>query len=119
MTINENGYPKTPGLEVAAKRVMSALQRGEILAAALPRFLRKPLTPPERLATAMDVLHWTQGTVAILTNRNPRTIRRYLDGTRTVPADLVDAVEVLAAFHLAHPLPRRRTRDDEGEDRAD
>lgn len=41
MSIDETGYPATPGIQATAKRVMSALERGENLAAGV----RMPANP--------------------------------------------------------------------------
>lgn len=53
MSVNDDGYPKTPGLPQAAARVMSALERGEKLAAAV-RF--KKQRPSMSLVQALTIL---------------------------------------------------------------
>jgi len=59
-----------------------------------------------RLLVCLAVLGWSERELARRTGRLQTTGRRWTGGQTPVPADVAAWVEVLAAFHQAHPAPR-------------
>lgn len=51
----DTGYPATPGLEATAKRVMTALQRGEKLAAGIRMPSRQAPSDPEQCKAIIKI----------------------------------------------------------------
>jgi len=59
-----------------------------------------------RLLVCLAVLGWSERELARRTGHLQTTVRRWTDGQTPVLADVAAWVEVLAAFHQAHPAPR-------------
>jgi len=59
-----------------------------------------------RLLVCLIVLGWSKRELARRTGRLQTTARRWTGGQAPVPTDVAAWVEVLTAFHQAHPVPR-------------
>lgn len=62
---------------------------------------------PTRLRECLAALDWTQRGLARLLNRQEGTVRQWARGAVQIPADVANALEKLARFHDANPLPRK------------
>jgi len=61
-----------------------------------------------RLLVCLSVLGWSERDLARRTGRHQTTIVRWAKGLSPVPGEEAAWLETLAAFHIAHPAPRRR-----------
>ncbi len=59
-----------------------------------------------RLLVCLAVIGWTERELARRTGRLQTTVRRWTTGRSPVQADVAAWVEMLAAFHQAHPAPQ-------------
>ena len=60
-----------------------------------------------RLLICLAVLGWSD--LARRTGRHQTTVNRWTNGSSAVDDDTAAWLELLVAFHIAHPAPRRRT----------
>jgi len=61
-----------------------------------------------RLLVCLSVLGWSERDLARRTGRHQTTIVRWAKGLSPVPGEVAAWLETLAAFHIAHPAPRRQ-----------
>ncbi len=59
-----------------------------------------------RLLVCLAVIGWIERELARRTGRLQMTVRRWTRGCSPVQADVAAWVEMLAAFHQAHPAPQ-------------
>lgn len=64
-----------------------------------------------RLLVCLAVLGWSERELARRTGRHQTTIKRWASGSGAVDDDTAAWLERLVAFHLAHPAPLYRSRD--------
>ena len=62
---------------------------------------------PTAFRAALAALDWTQRGLADLLGIHPTTVRRWALGEARIPEQIAAWLETLAAFHRAHPVPRR------------
>lgn len=70
-----------------------------------PNAAAAPMSP-HRLLVCLAVIGWPERELARRTGRLQTTVRRWTSGRSPVPPDVAAWVEMLAAFHRAHPAPR-------------
>lgn len=66
---------------------------------------------PDRLRDVLSLLRWSQRGLAEALTCDDRLVRRWASGDATVPPDVIEWLERLAAAHAALPAPtgwRRR-----------
>lgn len=63
---------------------------------------------PTRRRECLEILHWSQRGFAEVIGWDEGTVRRWMREGGEAPADIDEALETLAAFHEAHPLPQRK-----------
>ena len=84
----------------------SALNEGRA-ASMEPATAAAPMSS-HRLLVCLIVLGWSERELARRTERLQTTVRRWTTGRSPVQADVAAWVEMLAAFHKAHPAPQAR-----------
>ena len=60
-----------------------------------------------RLLICLAVLGWSERDLARRTGRHQTTVNRWASGSSAVDDYTADWLELLVAFHIAHPAPRR------------
>ena len=60
-----------------------------------------------RLLICLAVLGWSERDLARRTGRHQTTVNRWTNGSSAVDGDTAAWLELLVAFHIAHPAPRR------------
>lgn len=70
-----------------------------------PNAAAAPMSP-HRLLVCLAVIGWPERELARRTGRLQTAVRRWTSGRSPVPPDMATWVEMLAAFHRAHPVPR-------------
>lgn len=66
---------------------------------------------PDRLREILTLLRWTQRGLAEALTCDERLARRWASGAASVPLQVAEWLETLAATHKAHPPPQGwRTR---------
>jgi len=66
-----------------------------------------------RLLVCLAILGWSERDLARRTGRQQTTVVRWAKGLSPVPGEEATWLETLAAFHIAHPAPRRRPSADQ------
>jgi len=61
-----------------------------------------------RLLVCLAILGWSERELARRADRHQTTITRWVKGLSPVPGEEAAWLEMLAAFHVAHPAPRQR-----------
>lgn len=61
-----------------------------------------------RLLVCLIILGWSERDLARRTDRRQTTIVRWVKGLSPVPGEVAAWLEVLVAFHIAHPAPQTR-----------
>lgn len=61
-----------------------------------------------RLLVCLAILGWSERDLARRTGRHQTTVVRWAKGLSPVPGEVAAWLETLAAFHIAHPAPRRQ-----------
>lgn len=69
-----------------------------------------PMTPTQR-RECLVALHWSQRGLADVLGWDESTVRRWMRNGGEAPAEIDDWLEKLAGFHMAHPPPVRRFRN--------
>lgn len=73
----------------------------------------EPATAPAtmssyRLLVCLAILGWSERELARRADRQQTTVVRWVKGLSPVPGEEAAWLEMLVAFHMAHPAPRRR-----------
>jgi transcriptional regulator with XRE-family HTH domain len=63
---------------------------------------------PDRLRAVLAELHWTQQTLAELTEVNERQVRRWIAGA-SIPQRIADWLEVRLRLHEMYPAPGKKS----------
>jgi transcriptional regulator with XRE-family HTH domain len=62
---------------------------------------------PTALRRVLEAAHWSQRGLADLLGVGPSSVRHWCSGRYAIPADLVPWLAAVAAWHEAHPPPRK------------
>lgn len=62
---------------------------------------------PDRLRQCLYALRWSRRCLAVATGHDAKQAARWAAGSR-VPTDVAEWLELAAAWHAAHPPPKRR-----------
>lgn len=63
------------------------------------------MTWSDRLSFALATLHWSGRGLAAILKTDERKVRRWASGAYQPPIEIVEWLEMLAAFHARHPPP--------------
>jgi transcriptional regulator with XRE-family HTH domain len=69
---------------------------------------------PARLRECLEILDWSQRSLALRLDVNERQVRRWASGSGRMPQPVADWLEFLARVHDRHPPPQRTKRTEAG-----